>query len=345
MKLIKFYLLIVVMSSQLIVAGQDKGQNKPKEESKSLIKWYSFEEAVELQEKQPKTIFIDMYTDWCGWCKKMDKETFHNPQIAAYINANYYPVKFNAERKDSIVYKGKTYYNKGSGKRPPHELAVELLKGRMSYPTIVYIDDQFNVNPVGGYMDPAKIEPVLIYFAERIHRSAPFADFKKNFESYYINKEKPEQLVNWLPFDKAITMNSANPKKILVLIVSDFSRGSELEVNTTFTDSVIAAYLNEKYYCVKLRAEMTDTITIGNQVFVNEKKTPNYPHQLPIALLQGKMSYPSVLFLDEKSQIINKISGYLIPKGLEPFIKYFGDDYYKTKQWAEYRQDFKSSIK
>ena len=345
MKVRNIILLFALLSIQIVVFGQDKEKAKAKEESVSLVKWYTFKEAVALQEKQPKTIFIDMYTDWCGWCKKMDKETFHNPQIAAYLNANFYPVKFNAERKDSIVYRGKTYYNKGTGKRPPHELAVELLKGHMSYPTIVYIDDQFNVNPVSGFMDPAKIEPVLIYFAERIHRSAPFADFKKNFESYYIKKQKPEKLVNWVSFNDAIALNNTNPKKILVVIYSDFSRGSELFVNTTFADSSIAAYVNEKYYCVKLRAEMTDTITIGNQVFVNEMKTTNYPHQLPIALLQGKMSYPSVLFLNEKSQIINKISGYLIPKGLEPFIKYFGDDFYKTQQWDEFRKNFISEIK
>ena len=66
------------------------------------IHWMDFESAVAASQKQPKKMFIDVYTDWCGWCKKMDASTFMDDSVAAYINANYYPVKFNAESKDTI---------------------------------------------------------------------------------------------------------------------------------------------------------------------------------------------------------------------------------------------------
>ena len=39
----------------------------------NTLTWISFEQAVELQKKEPRKILIDVYTDWCGWCKKMDK--------------------------------------------------------------------------------------------------------------------------------------------------------------------------------------------------------------------------------------------------------------------------------
>ena len=53
------------------------------------VKWYSLEEAVALQKKKPKKIFIDMYTDWCGWCKRMDATTFTDPAVSAYLNENF----------------------------------------------------------------------------------------------------------------------------------------------------------------------------------------------------------------------------------------------------------------
>ena len=61
------------------------------------IKWYTFEQAIKLCEKAPKKLMVDVYTDWCGWCKKMDAETFSNAEIAKYVNEHFYAVKFNAE--------------------------------------------------------------------------------------------------------------------------------------------------------------------------------------------------------------------------------------------------------
>ena len=82
------------------------------------INWISFEEAVSLtqEEGNTKKVFIDVYTDWCGWCKKMDKDTFQNPEVAAYMQENFYMVKFNAEGKEPIEYDGKTFKYVPSGK-------------------------------------------------------------------------------------------------------------------------------------------------------------------------------------------------------------------------------------
>ncbi|MCF8374686.1 MAG: DUF255 domain-containing protein [Bacteroidales bacterium] len=344
MKKAVLFLVIVAFLSQISQAQQEAGAESTVQPTESPIKWYTFEEAVALQEQQPKTIMIDMYTDWCGWCKKMDAETFSHPAIAGYINQNFYPVKFDAERKDSVVYKGTTYTNKGEGRRPPHDLAVQLLHGKMSYPTIVYIDDQFNVNPVPGYLTPDKIEPVLVYFAERIHKSAPFDDFKLAFAEVFQEKKSPPELIKWMNFEDALALNQLQPKKIMIDIYSKFNRGSEIMNKTTLTNPEIAGYINEKFYAVKLEAERTDTITIGEQVFFNEMKVPNYPHQLPIALLGGEMFYPTLLYLDETSKIINKISGYMIPTGLEPILYFIGEDKYKTDQWETFRQSFQSKI-
>ena len=75
------------------------------------INWISLNKALELQKKQPKKIMMDVYTNWCGPCKLLDKKTFQNEDVVAFVNKNYYAVKFNGEGNDSIQYKGNAYSN------------------------------------------------------------------------------------------------------------------------------------------------------------------------------------------------------------------------------------------
>src|SRR6056297_2237383 len=84
---------------------------------KDKVQWYSFEKAVELNKKEPKKILVDVYTDWCGWCKKMKKNTFNHPEIAKYINENFYPVRFNAETDKTVRFMGKTFTKTGTRSR------------------------------------------------------------------------------------------------------------------------------------------------------------------------------------------------------------------------------------
>ena len=70
----------------------------------SLVKWLTIAEAMEKNKVQPKPIIMDFYTDWCGWCKHMMKTTYADPNLASYINAYFYPVKFDPEGKDTVEY-------------------------------------------------------------------------------------------------------------------------------------------------------------------------------------------------------------------------------------------------
>ena len=66
------------------------------------INWMTLDEAVEAQKTTPKKIMMDAYTIWCGPCKMLDKNTFHNKDVADYVNKNYYAVKFNAEGNENV---------------------------------------------------------------------------------------------------------------------------------------------------------------------------------------------------------------------------------------------------
>ena len=137
------------------------------------INWLSWDEAIALAQTDdtPKKIFIDVYTDWCGWCKKMDKDTFQNPEVALYMNQNFYMVKLDGEGKEPIEFRGKTYKYVPSGRRGYHELAAALLKGRLSYPTVVFMDEDLNLlSPVPGYQKPGPFLSIARFFGDDIYK-------------------------------------------------------------------------------------------------------------------------------------------------------------------------------
>jgi len=113
----------------------------------------------------------------------MDKETYSNKEIAQYINDNYYAVKFNAETRASIEFKGKKYSYKSGGKRGYNELAAELTGGRLGYPTTVILDEQLNViQSIAGYQKPLNFEQIISYFGGNFHQKMSWNKFKANFK-------------------------------------------------------------------------------------------------------------------------------------------------------------------
>lgn len=169
MKKIVFILLIIF---GLNVSAQEK------------VNWVSFEKAIELNKKNPKPFLIDIYTDWCGWCKKMDRDTYANPVIAAYINNNYHAVKMDGEGSEPITYKDYTFKLQQQGRTKYHELTAALMNGKLSYPTTVILNKEEKLlDRIPGYLDARKMEMVLAYFTRKERKPKKWADFVKNFKS------------------------------------------------------------------------------------------------------------------------------------------------------------------
>jgi len=157
--------------------------NSEKMRPDSLVNWLSWEDAMEKSKIEKRKIFVDVYTMWCGWCKRMDSATFQQPYIANYLNEHYYPVKFDAEYKKDIVFKGKTYQFVKSGKKGYHQLAAEITRGRLSFPTIVFLDEKWNIlQPIPGFKNANTFEQIITYFGEDQYKKTPWATYQKNYK-------------------------------------------------------------------------------------------------------------------------------------------------------------------
>jgi len=187
----KKILLLAIFSVVVINNyGQEKKVTATQQQTTEVIKvkWYTLEEAEKLNKVKPKKFLIDVYTDWCGWCKKMDKETFSHPVVAAYLNENFYPVKFNAESNDTIVFNGGKYINLNKNGRSTHPLAESLLGWRMSYPSIVYLSENLEyLGPMPGYKTADQMEVILNFIAQDKFKTITMEDFQKIF----VGKVKP----------------------------------------------------------------------------------------------------------------------------------------------------------
>jgi thioredoxin-related protein len=132
----KLGLLAILIVASNFVMAQEK------------IEWLKFEEAVAANQNNPKMLLVDVYTDWCGWCKKMDKETFTDPKVIEHINKSFYAVKMNAEdNKRTFDFMGKEYT----------EAKMAATMRVQSYPNFVIIDASLkNIAQLPGYRQPTE---------------------------------------------------------------------------------------------------------------------------------------------------------------------------------------------
>lgn len=157
------------------------------------INWMSMNEALEAQKKEPKKIFMDAYTTWCGPCKMLDKNTFTDKNVIDYVNENYYAVKFNAEGEEEIVYKDKDFKNPNfdperKGRNSTHQFAAALRV--TGYPSLVFFDEDANlITPIPGYRTPEQLELYLKLFAKNDYKKLTsqeaFKEYEENFEGSF----------------------------------------------------------------------------------------------------------------------------------------------------------------
>ena len=133
--------------------------------SHAQIDWMTMDQALAAQKLEPNKIFMDVYTDWCGPCKLLDKKTFSNKKVIRYINQHYYAVKFNGEGTESVTYNNFTYTNPNyqperKGRNAQHFFADALKI--TAYQSLVFFNETGGViQALPGYKSPQDLEIFL----------------------------------------------------------------------------------------------------------------------------------------------------------------------------------------
>jgi thioredoxin-related protein len=197
-KVLAFFLIALLVGNGTLFAQKNETSTVEKEElehkksdtSASLV-WYSFENALRLNGERAaqglptKKIFVDVYTAWCGWCKRMDATTFAHPVIVEKLNRDWIPVKMDAERKDTVVINGQMFvYEKSpNSSRGAHQLAAILLNGQMSYPSYTLIDETGkSIQVVQGYRPAQQFEMLLDFFSSNVYKTTDWQEFQKTYQ-------------------------------------------------------------------------------------------------------------------------------------------------------------------
>ncbi len=177
-KKIEILVFVACMSAiSLFMAFRKSGMA---ETPSGAIQWTDINTSMTKQKDAPKFVLVDLYTSWCGWCKKMDDNTFSDPSISKVINDNFYAVKFDAEQQATLVFKGSEYKYTESGGRGVHQLAKDwgTVNGRIGYPTVVILDAEGNkLGAYPGYKDVEQMSKLLQYYASKAYKTKTWSEY------------------------------------------------------------------------------------------------------------------------------------------------------------------------
>jgi len=327
----------------LVSAGNGIAQEKEKtEEITDKVKWLTIEQADSLNKLHPKPFLIDFYTDWCGWCKYMSKTTYSNPQIAGYINERFYPVKFNAEGNDTIHFAGKEYVNKGIGRRPDHDFALEFMEHKMSFPTTLFMTADYKIKiRIPGYLDVPKIEPFLIYMVEYVYGTTPVNDFRNDWTRAFHDSTNTDT-VKWYDINTALKISKTKHKPILAFVNTSWCSSCQVMKKAVFSDSVIYDYVKTHFLLVDLDPQTTEPITFQNHLFTKQANQPF--HSFVQTIEKKRVMLPSIIFIDGYENTLSSVPYYHTAFDLEPLIHFFGDAAYKTQKWQPYVKSFHHNV-
>ena len=132
------------------------------------VTWVTFNEGLTKAKAENKKVVLDVYTDWCSWCKKMDAEVYTDPAVAKLLQEKFVAIKLNAEASSSISYDNNSYTNA--------EFSQAL--GVTGYPATVFFGtDTKPITLLPGYVDAERFATILRYIGDDHYKSISFDDY------------------------------------------------------------------------------------------------------------------------------------------------------------------------
>jgi thioredoxin-related protein len=137
----------------------------------NAVDWKGWNAGLSAASSSHRPVVVDVYTDWCRWCKQMDREVYARADVAQYLSAHFVTVKLNAESGELVTYQGRS-------------LSARSLASSFDvsgYPTTIFLDasGQHLAN-VPGYIEPAKFLLLLRYIGDgHMERGVKWDDYVK----------------------------------------------------------------------------------------------------------------------------------------------------------------------
>jgi len=156
-------LLIVISITFVACAKTGSGERS--------FELFTMAKAQKMAEAEQKKIIVDVYTDWCTWCKKLEREVYTDARIGDVVNEYFYVVRINAESEEEIIFNGR--------KIKMSELSSSF--GVKTYPSTVFIDSNGQtIGQQSGYMEVEVFEKLLAYVGSSAYKNLQFDDFSVN---------------------------------------------------------------------------------------------------------------------------------------------------------------------
>ncbi|WP_291725843.1 thioredoxin family protein [Bernardetia sp.] len=273
---------LLAMSSFVLSSSTKKVEDT----KKGKIEWVTFEEAMEKSAQDGKPIFIDVYTDWCGWCKKMDKNTFQTEEVSKYVAENYHAVKVDAESEKTT---------KLGGESLTFQQLSQHVFGVEGYPSIVLINSKKEFTLVSGYREKDEFIGILEEFKT--------ASTKKKEEV-----KEAEDKIEWIGFEEAMKKSAKDGKPIFIDVYTDWCGWCKKMDKDTFKTDEVAEYVAKNYHAVRIDAESADATSFDG------KKLSYQQLSKEVFKVSG---YPSIVLINTKKEPTVK-PGY---HGKEDFIE------------------------
>jgi len=159
----KKYIMMVLMSLAVLSSISCSGSKKetPKAAAGSVA-WMAWDQAMATAQEEGKFIVVDVYTDWCHWCKVMDEKTYVDLAVAGLMKESFVAVKLNAERDNIVNFKGKAYT----------EIDLARNFDVSGFPTTMFLaSDGAVIGKIPGYIEAPVFKKILEYLTSGSYKS------------------------------------------------------------------------------------------------------------------------------------------------------------------------------
>lgn len=156
-----------------------------------------------------------------------------------------------------------------------------------------------------------------------------------------------EAKIHWVSVNELEELQKKEPRKVLIDVYTKWCGPCKMMMNSTFKDPKVVNYINENYYAVKFNAEGNEVVNFKGYEFKNDGFQENKPGRnsthdftLAVAPVQGRIAYPTVVYMDEDLNIIFPLQGMMRSPQMMPLLAYINEGKYSELEYTKFQEEY-----